>query len=79
MTHPMKCPLCGGVHDRCEFGLGLDCLNGDRCLCPHHRADRAGLCSRCAGVVFIGDRVVTVAGRTEHERCARKAGNGGRS
>jgi hypothetical protein len=72
---PVKCVICGGIHDRCEFGLGLECVRGDDCTAPHHRspAGRIGLCSRCAGVIFVSDPVVVTRRGTEHERCHRKA------
>lgn len=27
---------CSGGHAECEFGLGLDCINGNACANPHH-------------------------------------------
>jgi len=74
MGRVQLCPLCAGVHDARRFGLGLSCVAGEDCRNPHHRrAERAALCDRCAGVIFIGDPVVTTPRGTEHPACARKA------
>lgn len=32
----VRCPLCDGVHERCEFGKGLYCMRPN-CRNPHHR------------------------------------------
>ena len=74
MIRPIRCPLCAGIHDVCVFSTGLDCVKGDRCGCLHHRrAERAGLCDRCAGVIFRDDPVVVTGRGIEHQRCHAKA------
>lgn len=37
---------CPGGHSSCEFGLGLDCLNGNACENPHHYRREVGMPGR---------------------------------
>jgi hypothetical protein len=47
---PCRCP---DPHAACEFGLGLDCLNGDACENPHHdRRIRRLACARHANALL---------------------------
>jgi hypothetical protein len=60
-TRPGWCCVCGGIHQACRFGLGMECISGLDCRNPHHRGQVLGICKWCGG--GIGQR-------DDHGRCA---------